>query len=363
MGTRETKEFPSAIADIDAKKGIVVTIAAVMGNVDDGSDRILSGAAAKTAQERGSRIKMGWQHDLSHPMGVTREITEVAAHQLPTEVLRLAPDATGGLRTVGQVTLTPTNMERLQLMESAGDGLPPAVDGTSIGYEAVKVGYTNEGGRTIRNIKELKLWEWSPVTLGMNQAAMVVGVKGAAVGVKELTGSFEDLRDRIRDALLLDGRFSARDDQGDPTSWPCIEATFTDRVTVEVYQSGQPDQYFDVAYGFGPAGEIVLGDAVSVEIVSVAEPKAMSLELAMKVLADMKEGRVLSGRSKESINAAMTAMRDAIEALGALLSAAEPASGKGAMVPTVVDHSTALARIQQQIAIGLGRMNAAQLRG
>lgn len=366
MGQIERKEFPSAVTDIAAKQGIVVTVAAVMGNVDDGLDRIMSGAAVKTITERGHRIKMGWQHDLSHPMGVTKEAAEVAVHQLPREVLALAPDATGGIRTVGKVTMTPTNIERLQLMESAGDGLPPAVDGTSIGFSAVQVGYSNENGRTVRNLKEIKLWEWSPVTLGMNEAARVIGVKGKKVwGELELEGTFEDLADDILEALLLDGRFTVLDDSGEPTSWVSIMGTWPDRVTVRVCQRALPDVLFDVAYAFDQAGGIVLGDAVPVEITSTVQPKAMSFELALATLRDMKEGRVLSGRNKESISAAMGAMRDAITALESLLAAAEPADGKGATVPSGADHSTALPqaiRIQQQ-QIQLGRLRAATLWG
>lgn len=360
-GPIEHKEFPSAVTDIDAKQGLVVTVAAVYGNVDEGNDRILYGAGAKTIAERGHRIKMGWQHDLSHPMGVTKEAVEIAAHQLPVEVLKLAPGATGGLRTVGKVTPTPTNLERLQLMESAGDGLPAAVDGTSIGFRALKVGYSKEDGLTVRNIKEYWLGEWSPVTLGMNEGAMVIGVKSADGDyLKALLGTFEDLSERIREALQLDGRFTTLNADGEPITWFWIIGTYVDRVTVCTYQAGMPDEHYDVAYGFGPGGEIQLGDSTPVEIVSTAEPKTASFEFALKALRDLKEGRVLSGRNKEIVSAAMGALRDAITAMEALLAAAEPADGKS----PASDHSPALRRIAiQQQQIQLGRLRVATLGG
>ena len=51
----------------------------------------------------------------------------------------------------------------------------------------------------------------------------------------------------------------------------------------------------------------------------------------MALLVELKEGRVLSGASVSKVDGALSALRDAIEALENLLAAAEPAKGHSAL--------------------------------
>ena len=223
--------------------GVVEGYAAVFGNVDDGNDLIDPGAFTKTITENGGRIKMGWQH--AAPFGVTTYIAEVGRDSLPPAVLQRAPGAAGGLYVRGQADMTAEDADRLKRLASG------SVDELSIGYEAVKATFEQDGERYIRRQKEVRLFEWSPVWVAMNPAAVITGVKGS-------TG---------------DGAANA----------------------------SETDSY----------GQL------------------------MALLVELKEGRVLSGASVSKVDGALSALRDAIEALENLLAAAEPAKGHSALRTTV----------------------------
>ena len=150
--------------------GVVEGYAAVFGNVDGGNDLIDPGAFTKTISENGGRIKMGWQH--AAPFGVTTYIAEVGRDSLPPAVLQRAPGAAGGLYVRGQADMTAEDGDRLKRLASG------SVDELSIGYEAVKATFEQDGERYIRRLKEVRLFEWSPVWVAMNPAAVITGVKG-----------------------------------------------------------------------------------------------------------------------------------------------------------------------------------------
>lgn len=132
----------------------------IFGNVDDGYDVIVQGAFAKTLQERArpghSRIKVFYAHDWMKLIGPPPDI--------------LMEDSTG-LYAKGRLTLASFwGNEAWQLMK---DG---AMREGSIGYEPIydKVDYRNDGARIL---KEVKLYEISPVPLGMNALTEVAAVK------------------------------------------------------------------------------------------------------------------------------------------------------------------------------------------
>ena len=224
--------------------GVVEGYAAVFGNVDDGNDLIDPGAFTKTITENGGRIKMGWQH--AAPFGVTTYIAEVGRDSLPPAVLQRAPGAAGGLYVRGQADMTAEDGDRLKRLASG------SVDELSIGYEAVKATFEQDGERYIRRLKEVRLFEWSPVWVAMNPAAVITGVKA-----------------------------------GERTDGPA--------------NASETDSY----------GQL------------------------MALLVELKEGRVLSGASVSKVDGALSALRDAIEALENLLAAAEPAKGHSALRTTV----------------------------
>lgn len=188
----ERKRFPFAVKQPDLLlNGVVEGYAAVMGNVDDGNDVIDAGAFTKTIGENGGRIKMGWQHEA--PFGVTTYIAEVPKEALPGAVLARAPGATGGLFVRGQADMTAEDTDRLKRLASG------SVDELSIGYEAVKASFEQNADRYVRRLKEVRLFEWSPVWVAMNSAAVITGVKSATDDAGEKVDQVDRLLATMRE--------------------------------------------------------------------------------------------------------------------------------------------------------------------
>lgn len=132
----------------------------IFGNVDDGRDIAHPGMFQKTITERGKRVKVFYAHDWSKLIGP------------PPSTLK---EDTVGLFAAGRLTLDSFwGKEAWVLMR---DG---ALTEGSFGYEAVKFDFENlTGGATIRNLREVKLFEISPVPLGMNALTEIRAVKAA----------------------------------------------------------------------------------------------------------------------------------------------------------------------------------------
>lgn len=158
----ETKEI--------GEDGRTVTgFAAVFGNIDSGYDRIHKGAFKKTLKESGARVKHLWQHDMGQPpIATVKELREVGRDELPDSVLKAWPDATGGLMVVRKYLDTPRGNEILTGITSG------AISEMSFAYDPLKYDYEPEkdGKGTIRNLRELRLWETSDVVWGMNDATV-----------------------------------------------------------------------------------------------------------------------------------------------------------------------------------------------
>ena len=148
------KSFPFEVK-VDLEKNEFEGYASTFGNTDLVGDIVEKGAFKKTIQERMPKnlIKVLWQH--YDPMGVPKHMEEDSK----------------GLYVVAKVSKTRENEDRLQLMK---DGV---VDRLSIGYDVVKREVDDSAkDRTVR-LKELKLYEFSPVTFPANEEAVITGVK------------------------------------------------------------------------------------------------------------------------------------------------------------------------------------------
>lgn len=171
---KERKSFPFELEEkegVDSEERTFKGFAAVMGNFD-GRDIIEKGAFKKTIKEMGNRVKVYWIHDWQNPIGTVKELKEVTAKKLPQSVLDRAPDATGGLHVKGYISRIPQGDRALEQMR---DG---TLNEMSIGYDPVKEEWEkNEEGVDVRHLKEVKLFDVSPVPLAMNPAAIVTEVK------------------------------------------------------------------------------------------------------------------------------------------------------------------------------------------
>lgn len=149
---RKALEFKDASVDIDARtfEGYAST-----WTKDLVGDIILPGAFAKSIEHKFKvgRIKVLWQH--SDPLGMPTEMREDSA----------------GLYVKGKISKTRLGDEALELMR---DGV---VSSMSIGFSIPKGGADWDDDGITRTIKEVDLFEFSPVTFPANPAAVITGVK------------------------------------------------------------------------------------------------------------------------------------------------------------------------------------------
>jgi HK97 family phage prohead protease len=171
----ERKSFPFELEEkgLDPEARTFQGYAAVMGNVDEGRDVIVKGAFKKTIQEMGNRVKVFYIHDFMQPIGKVLELNEVPKGKLPQRILDRAPDATGGLYVKGYISPTTIGDTALTLMKDT------VLDELSIGYDTIKheMKEVEEDEDPVRLLREIKLYDISPVPLAMNPAAMITSVK------------------------------------------------------------------------------------------------------------------------------------------------------------------------------------------
>lgn len=144
----------------------------VFGVVDFGGDRVLPGAFASSLARHADKGRMPallWQHDQTQPIGVYHEMREDEK----------------GLYVRGELADTQLGREAYVLMKMN------ALSGLSIGYGVIDDSYDRE--EDVRDLKEIELYEVSPVTFPMNDDARVEQVKAAS-------GDYKGLERILRDA-------------------------------------------------------------------------------------------------------------------------------------------------------------------
>jgi hypothetical protein len=235
----------------------------------------------------------------------------------------------------------------------------------SFGYEPTKFDFTEPtdqgqlgaedamgptGKGMIRNLREVKLYEISPVPLGMNALTQIRAVKAAviqaakaAIPPKETPKAAEStawdaaavLKD-CNDAKALRLVHAWVDPEGDPES-------------KSSYKLPHHLANGDVVWrGVAACGAVMMGGRGGVSIPDsdmagvrkhlqlhydqFEKDAPWSKDANIGAYADtllaihdqLKEGRILSGASKEKITAAVDALSAALDALNGLLAAAEP---------------------------------------
>lgn len=174
----EFKSFNFDLKAVDDDKNIFEGYASVFRNKDSHGDIIEPNAFAKTIQERGHRVKVLWQHDMFTPIG---------------KAIHLEED-NHGLFVRAKISETEEGKKAMTLIK---DGV---IDELSIGYSVIKDEYDNETG--IRHLKELKLYEFSPVTFASNDQAIITGVKNEG----ELTRYLYRLNRDLKAGRVLSGK-------------------------------------------------------------------------------------------------------------------------------------------------------------
>jgi len=153
----ETKALKFDDSQVNMEERTFKGYASTFGNVDEVGDIIEAGAFTKTISERGpsgsKQIKILWQHD--QPLGIPMVMQEDSK----------------GLYVEGKISKTRLGDEALELMR---DGV---VDRMSIGFSIPGGKSEWDAKMGVRKIKEVKLFEFSPVTFPANELATIEGVK------------------------------------------------------------------------------------------------------------------------------------------------------------------------------------------
>ena len=136
--------------------------ASYFNNIDSYDDIIERGAFKKTISENRGRIKVLWQHDAAEPIGIPEEMYE----------------DDNGLYVRAKISMTDTGKKAMTLIR---DGV---ITEMSIGYDVMKDDYKMMGNRRVRMLKEVRLWEFSPVTFAANDKAKIMKMRSLLENVK-----------------------------------------------------------------------------------------------------------------------------------------------------------------------------------
>lgn len=130
--------------------------AAVFGNRDSYGDIIQQGAFARTLNSDQGRVKVLFQHNPSNPIGKPTEMREDDR----------------GLFVKARIADTTQGRDVIALMEAE------VINELSIGYSAIVEEWDHD--QNVRHLKEIKLFEFSPVTWAANGLAKITSVKQAS---------------------------------------------------------------------------------------------------------------------------------------------------------------------------------------
>lgn len=139
-------------------------------DVDLGGDIITQGAFKKTIEGRQQSVKVLWQHN--EPIGKS---------------MRLHEDNIG-LFVEGKISKTRLGDEALELMRD------DVITQMSIGF-GIPAGKSEMSDDGLRIIREVKLYEFSPVTFPMNENAIITSVKNMKDAIKLGQIEQEDLKE------------------------------------------------------------------------------------------------------------------------------------------------------------------------
>lgn len=170
-----------------AKSGIVSGYASVFGNKDSDGDIINKGAYKKTLQENKERVKFLWQHRMDQPLGKVQDIYEDEK----------------GLFFEAKIADTTLGKDAKALIEEG------VVNEFSVGFIPIKYETirNSEGGYEGLDIKEIKLYEFSLVTLAANDQALMTDFKSAEDAHEKLMEKFDAIINLNKRVKSEDARF------------------------------------------------------------------------------------------------------------------------------------------------------------
>jgi len=145
------RSFPFEVKAIDETEGTFEGYASVYGNIDSHESIIEKGAFTKTLKENRARVKVLWNHNPDEPIG---------------RPLEMKSDGIG-LQVKGKISETTRGKDVLILMRDK------VITELSFGFDTIQDKWENG----VRHIKEVRLWEFSPVTWASNELAAITAVR------------------------------------------------------------------------------------------------------------------------------------------------------------------------------------------
>jgi len=171
--------------NVEEAQGIVECFVAGVGNKDSVGDIVAPGAFTASLRRRTPRVV--WGHDWNQPIGKVLEIYEVGAND-PRLPKKMREAGIGGLYAKVQFNLK-SERGREAFASVGFFGLDQE---WSIGYKTLDAVYDN--GRQANVLKEVELYEVSPVLHGANQLTGTISIKSDSAGFDE-KASKKPLRD------------------------------------------------------------------------------------------------------------------------------------------------------------------------
>lgn len=168
---KEFKTFKLELRELKPETGEFTGYASTFGKVDAYNDFVEPGAFRKTLKENKGKVAIFYMHETRIWIGLGQK----------------AKEDDKGLFVTGKLDIAVNQraMETFSLMTMCQEQERPA--GLSIGFEAMKWEIVKEKDRSIRHLKEIKLWEYSPTPPGFHAdyGAMITEMK-AHVGLNAL---------------------------------------------------------------------------------------------------------------------------------------------------------------------------------
>lgn len=170
------RAFGAQLKAADKASGTIEAIVSVFGNVDAAKERVVPGAFAKSIARK--LPKGVWAHDWTQPVAKTIEALEL----LPGDALLPDPlKDNGGLYIKAQF-----NLDTQRGKDAFSDIAFGTIDEFSFGYAVLDSEKATDGAV---DLKEIEIFEWSPVLVGCNPATALISAKSRA-GVKSVLAEY-----------------------------------------------------------------------------------------------------------------------------------------------------------------------------